>query len=363
MFKTYAGKYFDGESANPIPIEITFNAEDLYIFSVEKNVSKYILLKDIIEIRTIGKDRLIISFQHEQKETIDITFEHIVRDFSARYPDIGKHSFLTKVTGISNKVVAIIFAGLVSIVLGIYFFVVPLIGEMSTNLISKQQEIELGQTLYDGIMESYTIDSARTDLINKMVAEIDFQTEYPIRVTVVHHDEKNAFALPGGQIVIFSDLLLKINDPSELAGLLAHEVSHINLHHSLRSIFRNLASYIFISVLLSDVNGVTTVLIDNANKFKTLSYSRSLEEDADKAGLKIMYHNQLDPNGMVRLFKILMADQHKIDKHLEFLSTHPATLKRIEYLERSISKEPYHIEENAQLDSLWHSMKKMNEID
>lgn len=359
MFTNYLGKYFDGESAHAIPVEVTFNAEDIHLFSVEKAVSKSILLHEIIEIRSIGNDRIIISFQQLQREAIDITFDNIVRDFYVRYPATDKKSFVSKVTGVSNKAMAVLLAGLVVLMLAIYFFAVPFIGEMSTHLISKEHEIKLGQSLYEGIIKSYKIDSAQTDIVNAMAGHIDFQSKFPIQITVVSHDEKNAFALPGGHIVIFSKLLQQIQDPSELAALLAHESSHINLHHSLRSIFRNLASYIFISVLLSDVNGITTVLIENANKFTTLSYSRNLEEDADKAGLRILYHNQLDPNGMVRLFKILMADSDHSDKHLEFLSTHPATQKRIQYLEKKISAQSHRTVANEALEKLWQKLKDL----
>ena len=359
MFTNYFGTYFDGESARAIPVEVTFKAEDIYIFSIEKAVSKSILLHEITEIRAIGSNRIIVSFQHTNKEAVDITFENIVPDFYNRYPVAAKKSFVSKVAGVSNRAMALLLVGFIALMLGIYFFVVPFVGEMSTHLIRKEHEIKLGQTLYEGIIKSYKIDSAQTALVNAIADQIDFQSKYPIKITVVIHDEKNAFALPGGHIVIFSELLQKIQDPYELAALLAHEVSHINLQHSLRSIFRNLASYVFISVLLSDVNGITTVLLENANKFTTLSYSRSLEEDADKAGLEILYKNQLDPSGMLRLFKILMADSHHSEKHLEFLSTHPATQKRIQYLEQLISQKSHQIKTNESLEKLWQKREAM----
>lgn len=357
MISTVTGNYFDGLSAKPVVVQITFDAHELSVFSAEENISKRVELSDLKHIRSIGKDRLIINFNEDSSEGIDISRQGIVDEFIRVYPEISNRNFLLKVKGISNRMILLLLAALLALVLSIYFFAVPFMGEMASHLVSKENEADLGETIYKNMIGTYRVDSTKTKLVNDIVKEVDFLTGYDIKITVVDFNEKNAFALPGGKIVVYSGILDEMGDKSELLGLLSHEVSHVNHQHSLKSMFRSLSSYIFISVIFSDVNGISTVLIENANKFKTLSYSRKLEEEADKEGLKILYHNHIDPYGMVRLFKILLKEGNPVNDKLEFLSSHPLTKKRIEYIEKQIGKSHYTVVENSRIDSLWIALK------
>lgn len=356
MIHTVSGNYFDGKSAKPVAVNVDFNASGLSVYTDDQQIAKSIDLAELSHVRSIGKDRLILNFNAECTEGVDITAPDIVMLFNRTYPETGHMNFLGKVKGISNKAIILLLTTLLALVLIIYFYVVPFAGEMATHLISRENEKALGERIYESVLQGYKIDTFKTNLVNQMTDQVDFQSDYDLRITVVDYDEKNAFALPGGHIVVFSELLQQMHDYPELMGLLSHEVSHVNHRHSLRSIFRSLSSYIFISVLFSDVNGISTVLIDNANKFKTLSYSRSLEEEADKEGLKILKHNQIDPNGMVRLFKILLHENKDPHSSLEFLSSHPRTQKRIRYIEDQIHSGAYNIKKSPVLDSLWTTL-------
>jgi Zn-dependent protease with chaperone function len=348
-----SGNYFDGMSARPLPVKVYFQISSLKLESEDAGFSKTIPVDELSHVRSIGNDRLILNFNEECTEGVDITYQDIVQLFSQDYPAIGHKNFLGRVKGISNKAILVLLAAMLSLVAVIYFFVVPFAGEMATHIVSRQQEVSLGESIYESILKGYKTDTIKTTIVNKMADEIDFLSPYQLNITVVESEEKNAFALPGGHIVVFSALLNEMNDYPELIGLLAHEVSHVNHRHSLKSIFRNLSSYIFISVIFSDVNGISTVLIDNANKFKTLSYSRSLETEADQEGLKILQHNQVDPRGMLRLFNILLEDSKVPHSSLEFLSSHPLTENRIRYIEKQINQGVFITKEHPVLDTLW----------
>ena len=167
----------------------------------------------------------------------------------------------------------------------------------------------------------------------------------------------NAFALPGGKIIVYEGILRTMNDYKELTALLSHEFSHVELRHSTKNIFRSLSSYMLLSVLFGDASGVTAIVIQNANQLKQLGYSRSLEEEADKNGLKLMKARHIDPEGMEGLFRALKKEEGDAGDIPEFLSTHPLTNERINYVRKDVAKHNYTTEEDGKLDSLWKEIK------
>lgn len=359
MTTVFEGSYFNGISAKVNTVFITLKNNQIVLYAEDQSIVRNISESELNKAEFIGNNRILIRLNEKTGELLDVTSAEFVRSFKENFPKISGKNFLEKVADSGWKGIISIVALLVAAVAGLYFFVVPFFGEMSARFIPQQYEEQLGEAVYGNMIQTYTIDTAKTKLVNELVKDIDFKTPYNLKMVVVDFDQKNAFAMPGGYIIIYSGIISEMEDYSELLGLLAHEVSHVNHRHSLRSIFRSLSSYIFISVLLNDVNGVTAVLLDNINSFKNLSYSRKLEEEADMEGLKILYHNQVDPKGMVKLFEVLMKEGD-MPGQLEFLSSHPLTTKRIEYIEAQISEADYTVATNEERDSIWQLLKEIN---
>ena len=165
------------------------------------------------------------------------------------------------------------------------------------------------------------IDEEASANLQDFVDEMEIESTFPLQVYVANRSEMNAFALSGGKIIIFSSLLEKIENEAQLSALIGHEISHIEKRHVLKNLARNFAGAIFVSVLFGDVNGATTVLKDNAHMFTQLSYTRSLEKEADIFGLDIMRNNDVDLHGMPQLFEILQKET-PIDVPT-YLSNHP----------------------------------------
>lgn len=118
---------------------------------------------------------------------------------------------------------------------------------------------------------------------------------------------------------------------------------------------RNLAGYMVVSLLFSDVNGVMAVLADNAQQLHSLSYSRGFEQEADEQGLKILMDNKINPNGMVNLFEQLEKESKiSIPK---IISSHPLTKERKEYMQKIISETVYEVKQNDKLDSIFEHIK------
>jgi predicted Zn-dependent protease len=125
---------------------------------------------------------------------------------------------------------------------------------------------------------------------------------------------------------------------------------------------RNLAGYIFISLLLNDASGTLAVLVTNANSLKELSYSRELEHQADMGGYQLLRSVYIGPDGMLKLFKTLNAYQNKVAINVpQFISTHPLTEERISYIHETLKKDKTSYPEREDLKAIWHEMKTDDE--
>ena len=243
------------------------------------------------------------------------------------------------------------------IVLG-YLFAVPYIAEKSVVLIPETFDEKLGDSFIGEFVLKNKQDSAKTLLLNEFAEEIDLKTHRKLHFRVINSPTVNAFALPNGEIVIYTGILEKMDNYTELAGLIGHEVAHVNSRHSMKMLCKNLAGYIFISALFADVNGIITVLAENAHGLNTLSYSRAFEAEADEQAVYLMEQNNIDPQGIVSLFKMLEKESKYDNPFLEYMQTHPLTSHRIEKIQKIISENSSSYYRHPKLKSLFEKIKE-----
>jgi predicted Zn-dependent protease len=142
---------------------------------------------------------------------------------------------------------------------------------------------------------------------------------------------------------------------SAIAGI---EVSHINERHSMKMLCKNLSGYIFVSALFSDINGIMTVIAENAHNLNTLTYSRKFENEADEQGTLIMIKNRINPEGVISLFEILQNEEENSKiKIPKYISTHPFTSNRIENIKKIIEKQNYPSRDNSDLERIFKQLK------
>ena len=110
------------------------------------------------------------------------------------------------------------------------------------------------------------------------------------------------------------------------------------------------------SVILGDANGIMATIGDNVNSFQSLSFSREFEHQADADGFKILIANKVNPQGMSNLFKRLQ--QHHSISIPEFLSSHPVTENRIDFINKMIKNQKNQKVTNPQLEKLFAKLKQ-----
>ncbi len=249
---------------------------------------------------------------------------------------------------------SILFTGIIGVLVLLYFLIVPWLSEKLASKVSVKTEQQLGDAVYDAMGLASLEDKEASLKLNDFFSAMEVPTAYNIRITVVKDNTVNAFALPGGRIVVYSALLKEVDSYPELAALLSHEFTHVNNKHSTKSIFRRLGSKIFIGLLLGNFGAVTSVLVDHADDLKSLKYSRRLEKEADTDGLEILIQRKIDPKGFTDLFKHLKAAAPS-NTLPEFLVSHPDVDKRINYITEAGKGAV--VEENEQLKAIFEKIK------
>lgn len=170
-------------------------------------------------------------------------------------------------------------------------------------------------------------------LIDKMVSEICKANQIDkekIKVHVFDKDEINAFALPDGHLIIYSDLILNSDNQEELAGVICHEIAHIQLNH----VMKKLVKEIGLSVLISISTGGTGAEITQqaAKTLSSSAFDRSLEKEADLAAVDYLVNAKLNPKPFADFLYKLSDNEDGIPSYLTWLETHPDSKERATYI-------------------------------
>jgi predicted Zn-dependent protease len=142
----------------------------------------------------------------------------------------------------------------------------------------------------------------------------------------------NAFAAPGGTIIVMRGLLEQTKNPEELAGVLAHEMQHIIQRHTTQLLIQQASIGVLVTAMTGTTNQATSYGLETARAFGLMRYSRGIEEEADIGGMQMLLEAGIDPEGMVTFFGTLKEKGPKLPSMLKYLSTHPCADDRIEKL-------------------------------
>lgn len=163
--------------------------------------------------------------------------------------------------------------------------------------------------------------------------------EEETRIVVVKHPLVNAFALPGGRIVIFDGLIQEAVAPDEVAGVLAHELGHVVNRHPLRGMMRQLGLSFVRRLLLGGYGEAADWVGGMGETMLVLRNGRDAEREADAAALKYLAAAGLRQNGLHDFFA-RMKEKGDTAETLGLLSTHPGFGERMEATERPTSGKP-----------------------
>ncbi|CAG0941972.1 Beta-barrel assembly-enhancing protease [Gammaproteobacteria bacterium] len=234
----------------------------------------------------------------------------------------------------------------------------PDIGSPADTVLSRDMELQIGRSIYKSLRDTGKvitdpeIQEYIQDIGQKIAANATDNGQR-FRFFVVDDPAINAFALPGGFVGIHSGLLMATATESELAGVLAHEISHVTQRHISRAIYANQRASILTmaallgAILLGAATGSGEAIqgavaaAQGAAAQQQINFTRSNEYEADRVGVGLMASAGFDPAGMANFFETLARQSGPLASQApEFLRTHPVTVNRIAEARERVAQFP-----------------------
>ena len=160
---------------------------------------------------------------------------------------------------------------------------------------------------------------------------------YNFTYTLIDKDVENAFAVPGGYVYIYTGILKKMQDESELIGVLGHEITHVTHHHYRRQVAKNEALGLALQVALNSTNAgqVGQLAAGAAGQLASLKFTRSDETEADKGGTLSLGRTGRNPMGIAKYFTRAQSTGAP-----EWLSDHPGNGNRVKAVTKLVQADP-----------------------
>lgn len=215
------------------------------------------------------------------------------------------------------------------------------------NLVSLEEEWRMRDDLHAQVQQEMRLvnDRSALDYINTVGRRIAAQTPLGNRrwdFYIVQDDRINAFNLPGGLVYVNSGLIEEAESLDQLAGVLAHEISHGAARHGTQLMTRAYGYNALAGILLGRDPGQAEQIVAQLVGTGVLAkYSRSAETEADRLGVQYVYQAGYDPRGMATFFRKLLSErQRRPSKVEQFFASHPVTESRIATVDAAVASLP-----------------------
>jgi len=179
--------------------------------------------------------------------------------------------------------------------------------------------------------------------IQEMVSRLEKHAAikgFEYHVQVIDADIVNAFALPGGQIVVYTGLIKSSKRPEQVAGVVAHEIAHVTRRHGLQRIGHSIGIAALVNGLLGDVGGLVAVAGELLELSTINKYSRDHEAEADEEGIRMLHAAGIDPLGMAEFFQVMKDTHGDLPTVVSWISTHPEHDARIDAIKKQLATLP-----------------------
>ena len=306
---------------------------------------------DELELRRGGANDRLIFFSHPASPDVTIhTPKFKILDAAPLVENFGTGRQIRKIRASkrrSNFILLCILMFIPILCYGLFASRGPI-----ARVIARELPPDLEGKLGASAFAQVTIDKTLVespelkDQLDQLLApllEVLPSSRYTFQFHILDDSRLNAFAMPGGYVVLHSGLLLKADAPEEILGVVAHEIAHVTEQHSMRNIIESAGLFLIVQSFFGDLSGLAAIVTEGGAGLLQQGFSRSFEEEADDVGLRYLVQAGVQPHGLVDFLNKILEKQNKTIvgkamENLSWLSTHPATNDRIGVLSAKISK-------------------------
>jgi Zn-dependent protease with chaperone function len=322
--------FYDGTSNRRRTVEVGFNDR----LEISEDGSAPVLWA-YADVRRVDSPPGILRVSCLSAPTLarlEIRDPAVAAELVSRCTQIGEHG--SDGRGVA-KIVGWSLAATVSIVLVVLFAIpfaadrlAPLVPPALERRVGDAADVQIRAIFGNKVCDGAAGQLAFSKLVNRLREQAGLDT-LP-QAAVLPSRVPNAFALPGGRIYLFDGLLAKAENPDEIAGVLAHELGHLNHRDNMRALIYNGGTSFLIGLLFGDVTGSSAVI-----------FARKAEQDADTFSIGVMHRLGRPSKPMGELLFRVTGKQG--DDALSILASHPLTedrLKRMSEEDRPPSGPP-----------------------
>ena len=336
---TFKADFFDGQSAARHRVIATLRSSGIALADEEgKSLDLWlfdaIYLVDAVEVGQPVR----LACRAAKGARLTIADPNILPHLQAQNPHLSSRGLTPK--GLARASAWI--AGGILGVLGIALLV-PRIVPWTAAMIPEPWERALGEIVIEQLTMSFASedDGGKTcanaagekalgELVTRLSGQRTGETRFEVRVVDI--SEVNAFAAPGGFVLVFNGLLEFAESPNEFAAVLAHEMAHVVERHPTESLIRNLGMFAVLDAMGGGGMG-SEIAANLAGTLLFLSYSRQAEAEADDLSFHILRNADLRADGLATFFNRLEEKHPEMADLPQFLSTHPNSGERAEKAE------------------------------
>lgn len=341
---TVTCRYYVGASGRRLDVETALDGDYLRLSHPEfqnGNVNwKLSELRALVDQARV--DQMIVTLQAETSDDsalienarLTITDAELMARVKTLCPDLEKRDMAKGATG---KILSRLAMAVGAVVLMI-FVILPGMANTLAYLIPIEREVTYGKAV---VRQMERLLGGRTagDLVcstpegdaalAKMVARLTdtSPTDYELNVAVIRHKMVNAFAAPGGQIVLVEGLIKRAKTPDEVAAVLGHEIGHVEARDVTRNALRAAGSAGLLSMVFGDFAGGTAAVVI-AEYTLSASYTREAEAEADAFARTMMDAANLSTKGMADFFISIDSLAEDMPSLPVYLSSHPESKAR-----------------------------------
>lgn len=342
-------RFYDGQTARPHDVDFGVSGDVLILR--DRQSHRQLTCWTIAEMRAVDSNVLNgeMTFRHglypEQRLILSATAS---RDRLLDQATHLRHWKRYERLVVGRTIGALALGGL-AIILGCYFGL-PKLAVALVDHMPQEWDSKLGDPIRRSILhqKASCTGAAGQAAIDQLGARLQPPTiaTLPLTIDVVQVEDINAFALPGNHIVVFAGLIAKAETPEMLAGVLAHEMGHLEMRHPTRGVIEQMGLAAAINLLAGN-NAISNL----GQVMAGLSYTRDMERQADERAIALLHRADIRADGLAGFFEVLKREEKL---HLPaLLSDHPGLDDRVSATKQDASGGP------AMSAADWQAIKSM----
>ena len=327
----FAGRLYDGKSADRKVVEVSVDAEGLLIRGPDIEPLRW--NRTDVRLRSpVGSGPWVVESGEGARLEVAEGFAQAISAWSG--DDINR-----SVRALESKwpwVIVALAVG-VGVLLAMLRWGVPAVARGVAASVPAQTEQRVGQQvirlLDRSLMEPSLLPDPTRARVERLFAAIEVESGYDGGITLQFRSSErvgaNAFALPGGTIVLTDEIIELAESDDEIAAVLAHEIGHVVGRHSLRLVLQNSLGTLLLASVTGDIASTTALGAGIPAVLMQLGYSREMEREADAYAFGVLRDRGYD-TGALRSLLSRIQDQYGTEEVPDFLSSHPRTESRDE---------------------------------